>query len=89
MPSPVYAMLPCKTHKEGYMMVYADEDGRIETIDVRAKCRPGEPVDESMYSPAVWKSHSNAVFDMAWLDRERKLVRSPSLFVRLSHASIF
>jgi len=60
------------------MMVYADEDGHIEHCDMRDK--ESEDSLNSYYNDFsrqranVWRSHKNAVFDMAWLGDERTLV---------------
>jgi len=71
---PVYAMLASRKHYDGNMLLVSDEDGQVKHIDLRATSRDLDEFTGELREPFTWRAHTNAVFDMAWLQNEEKLV---------------
>lgn len=50
----------------GSMLGVADEDGHVKLVDTN-KTKDGSIIKE-------WSAHSNAVFDLAWINKESKMI---------------
>lgn len=66
MPLPPFVAKFSKNLLHGHMLGVADEDGHVKLLDTR-RHKKHAAIKE-------WSAHSNAVFDLAWIESEAKLV---------------
>ncbi|KAI4492329.1 hypothetical protein M0802_009839, partial [Mischocyttarus mexicanus] len=65
--APIFACRFCKKKGHEQIFALANEDGKVALQDVNIKARNDKPLEG-------FQAHSNAIFDVAWMPDELKLV---------------